>query len=241
MKSKIKFAKIKNRLLEVGIAAPTPDDALVERKQLHSLEGADVDSETAYAKITTLSVDSDGDVIIPQGLDSSVYTKNPIVLFQHDYSKLPVGRTEQIVVNPTDVTAKMKFTTATEFGRDVWALVKDNFIRACSIGFVPLEQVTRGNPLWNQVVDSLKGLIQIGPECKRIVTKWLLLENSIVTIPTNNDALVMAVSKSLDKKYYSLLGLQEPHIPIVKVIGHIPTPDEVKQIIAQKTRKIFID
>jgi hypothetical protein len=35
--------------------------------------------------------------------------------------------------------------------------------------------------------------------CKRIITKWVLLENSLVSIPSNKDALIMAyTTKSLE-------------------------------------------
>ena len=59
--------------------------------------------------ISTGAVDRDRDTIAVDGWDLSNYRKNPVVLFAHDYSSLPIGRTESIFARNGQLKARMEF------------------------------------------------------------------------------------------------------------------------------------
>ena len=94
MKNQIKLSKIKQIFEKLGLDTSSLDEnKSVERKQL---ELKPSDNETCIAMITTTSVDSDGDIILPEGIDFSIYKKNPVVFLNHNYSLLPVAKIEDL-------------------------------------------------------------------------------------------------------------------------------------------------
>ncbi|HCD33498.1 MAG TPA: hypothetical protein DER01_13905, partial [Phycisphaerales bacterium] len=60
------------------------------RKRFVAELGVKLDDRSVVASITSISVDRDGDVLIPQGCDATDFLKSPTVFFNHDYN-LPVG------------------------------------------------------------------------------------------------------------------------------------------------------
>ncbi len=123
---------------------------------------------------TDASKDRDGDVVDPKGLDIKNFKNNPILLFGHDHRGLPIGQADKIKKEDSRITFEPVITTVTEFARDVKALFDAGILRAFSIGFIPIERD------------------------KNVFTKAELLEISIVNVPSNPKALVMAKSKGLN-------------------------------------------
>ena len=146
--------------------------------------------------ISTLDVDSDGDVVIPDGIDLTRFKKNPTVLFNHSLAN-PVAYSEELIVYPDLIRSKTKFGT-TEEAQRVYQLVKDKVIRCHSIGFITKEYLVRGEKAFN---DVLNVLVNTYPErfankvneVMRIITKALLVEYSIVVIPANEEAVINEV------------------------------------------------
>ena len=58
--------------------------------------------------ISTTSIDRDGDVIMPGGIDLGNFWKNPQVLFGHDAGRMGIGtvRKGNITKTPTSIVAK---------------------------------------------------------------------------------------------------------------------------------------
>lgn len=162
-----------------------PDEPV--RKQFvvdSSAKAINEETRTATFVITTGAVDRDNDTISPKGWDLSSYLKNPSVLWAHDYSQLPVGKALDIVATENGLQSTVQFPPkgVHPFADTVFELVKGGFLNATSVGFRPTEaepNVERGG------LDF---------------TKQELLEYSIVPVPANSEALLVARSKGIDTK-----------------------------------------
>lgn len=171
-------------------------------------EGDAHEGDTNYSvgTISTIDVDADGDVVLPEGMDTRRYEKNPVVLFNHSLS-MPIGYAEKIVVSDEKIVAKTRYGTTAEAYK-VHQLVKDKVLRTHSIGFLTLEELQRGTPAFNNKMSELKKKFpqkftdENAKMVDRIVTKAVMVEYSIVTIPANEDAVIAEVKSaknSIDK------------------------------------------
>lgn len=171
---------------------------------------------SVVSTISTLAVDRDGEVVLPEGMDTTHFDLNPIVTFGHDYNSLPLGTGWVIPYPksaPVEIRAKTIYPTekANPFSAQVLEYQREGFPLAKSIGFIPLKSVTPEDKNWVDAVKSwrerriesfeMKG-IKAGdrpdePDPNLIWEKWLLLEYSDVPIPSNPEAVNIAVSKGL--------------------------------------------
>jgi HK97 family phage prohead protease len=161
------------------------------------LKISDEDERTILADISTQDVDADGDIVIAKGCDFNRYLKNPIVTINHDYTTVSiVGSAKQIEVLDDRIRCKIKLND-TDTALNLWKQIKAGDIRGNSIGFVVKEAFIKGTKEFDAVAKSFN--INKLDNVKRIVTKFLLIENSVVALPANPDALNIEVSKkSLD-------------------------------------------
>jgi len=150
------------------------------------------------ARITTATVDRDKDVVLPAGVDLKDFRKNPVVLFGHDGQRYPVGTVPNggFEKNTDGITAKVEFAERPDTLPDevewpadtVLSLFQQGVLRAFSIGFTVQS--------WRDATEKDKR--KFGDDAERIIEKWTLLEFSVVTVPANQDALAVAVSKGFD-------------------------------------------
>lgn len=148
------------------------------------------------ARITTASVDREGDVVLPSGINARNYKRNPVVLFAHRGDTLPVGRAEGLETATDAITAKVLFAARPKSlpEEQEWIpdtlldLFQQKVLRGFSIGF----QVPQDG--WREATDRDRK--NFGTNARRVITKWELVEFSVAPIPMNQDALAMAVSKS---------------------------------------------
>jgi len=140
--------------------------------------------------ITTDTIDRDGEIVDPKGAILEDYEKNPVVLFGHDHRRLPIGRNMWIKRDKKGLVAKTTYATH-QLAEDVYQYRKQGFPLAQSIGFIPLqsERYEEGSP------ERKQGVL-------RKYTKWILLEYSDVPVPSNPDAVAIAISKGLVPKDY---------------------------------------
>ena len=132
--------------------------------------------------ISTGAVDRDNDTINVHGWRTENFMANPVVLFGHDSRNPPVARAENVRVDGESLVAHTIFTPpdVSEFGDMVFKLYKGGFMRAVSVGFMPLDFV------WSEEQMGFKFLVQE------------LLEFSTVPVPSNPEALVLARSKGIN-------------------------------------------
>lgn len=146
------------------------------------------------ARISTTAVDRDGDVMIPSGLDAQEYNRNPVVLLAHDQGLLPIGRVAKIEKDSNTITAKVIFAErpASHPVTEEWVpdtvleLFRQKILNAFSVGFIIDDARAAGT----------KDYGKFGEKVRRIISKWRMVELSVVPVPANQDALAISVSKS---------------------------------------------
>lgn len=124
---------------------------------------------------STDTPDRDGEVIKQEGWDLTNFQKNPVLLASHNYHEFPIGKATDIAVQDGKLIFKAVFSEATEKAKEAYALVKEGILSAFSVGFIPREYDQK----------------EAG-----IITKAELLEISLVAVPANPAAVVLAKSFS---------------------------------------------
>jgi len=126
--------------------------------------------------------DSYGDVILASGWDLKRYKRNPIVLFGHK-TEMPVGFSPSTKVEGTKLIATIKLADegTSDFIDTLFKLMKQKIVRAVSVGFRP----TMDPSIRRDKDGHMLGYEFNGQE---------LLENSVVSVPANPNALSLAKS-----------------------------------------------
>lgn len=232
MKNKIPASNISN-FIKLDI---DPLD-IIERKQYVSTITSE-DERIANALISAATVDRDGDFLVPSGIDITKFTQNPIVAWNHQYSIPAIGKVEDLKIDNNGIFARIKFAT-TSFAEEIWQLVKGGFLKTCSVGFVTKEAVVRGSKEFAR----LAAQFNLDDTCKRIVTKWELVENSIVNLPANPDALIYAISQksiTLENDLIKSLGLTGLEIKnvedIVKEVVGPTSAESITEVVKEEVK-----
>ncbi len=118
-------------------------------KDLHStVIKAKQDDGSVRFRLTERKIDRVGEVVMPMGIILDTFKTNPVVLFQHgnsQHGRVPIGK-----INVDTITQTKNFLDADvifddgESSKDVFAQmiaqkVRDGFLNAGSIGFMPIE------------------------------------------------------------------------------------------------------
>lgn len=128
---------------------------------------------------STEAIDRSGDIIVQEGWELENYKKNPVILYGHDASALPVGKALEVNVVGTQLMFDVQFAD-TDFGKDVYRLVKNGFLNAFSVGFRTKEWT------YDEELDAFK------------ILKAELYELSVVPVPANQEALLARIGKALE-------------------------------------------
>lgn len=142
------------------------------------------DDNTSKFIITTDAQDRVADIVNPDGLMITNYLNNPVVLENHKSDEFPIAKCTELkrVGNGWEATIEYvdgDIPLAGPRAEAVKQLVKQGFLNAVSIGFRPLE-------------------FEFNDEGGINYLQTELTEFSIVTIPCNQEALV--VERSLNKQ-----------------------------------------
>jgi HK97 family phage prohead protease len=162
-------------------------------------------------------VDSAGDLVYPDGVDTSGFEKNPIILFNHDMS-FPIGKVTDLVIQDDGILIKAQITQSDDnkvaYIKD---LIREGILKTFSIGFsVQDEQATKG-------INHIK--------------KWKLHEISVVTIPMNEESefnlvKMKKINKAMVNKTYKefrnmiIKEIEKPKIEEEKPIDEKPKKEE---------------
>ena len=178
-------SEFKTRLSELGIEY---------RKELEDRQ--------AVFTISTEDVDRDGDIIKADGIDTSDYLKNPVVLFAHDSTSLPIGVSLKLYRSNKQTKAVVLFfdDTIDKTGTSdtIFRFVKAGGIKGASIGFRPIKARFPDQ----KELDTL-GMGPYGV----MYEKTSLLEWSVVSVPANQNALRSKALKDCNIKHLKELGL----------------------------------
>ncbi len=149
-------------------------------------------ASTFVATITTDSVDRDGEVVVPGGMNSRDYERNPVLLYEHDV-KQPIGKMLSMKRMERGIEAEFALAPRPDnhvgewFPDTVASLLDFGALNTMSIGFLGIESRPASK------ADNEK----YGQGVRRVYGKWKLLEVSVVSIPANQDAIITAVRKGL--------------------------------------------
>ena len=83
----------------------------MNKKYLKSLISKSADAENTYTFLaSTNAIDRQGDSIDQKGWDLTNFKTNPVVVWAHDYSELPIGKVLSISVTDKGLEAQFEFT-----------------------------------------------------------------------------------------------------------------------------------
>lgn len=162
--------------------------------------------------ISTDSVDRDGDVVMPKGVDLTHFQCNPVVTFSHKYDELPVGYSPWQKKIGYGIRAKAKFAERPEDWQGTWladaclALYQQGILKGFSVGFLP-----------TKIREFTDEETELRPEWKNArccIEECILLEFAVAPIPVNQNALAEVVSKGIaDEATLKRMGLPVPVVP----------------------------
>ena len=206
-------------------------DAADVRVLMLSAEMKGVEDSDPYkftARITTSSIDRQGEVVVPQGGDVGEFMQSGIISWNHDYSS-PVGfpnksrnilRGEGFIEcggifmrKPADWGSSQFFP---DFARTfVGQAMAAGINPGVSIGFMPIESRNA----------TKADIAKYGAGVGAVHSKWKLLEFSIAPVQANQDAYVTAVGKGLmAREVAEGAGLVIPAAPARPAAISIATP-----------------
>lgn len=165
-------------------------------------------SFTAIA--STNSVDRHGEVVDNNGWDLKAFKKNPVILWGHDHNEPAIGVSKKTWVEGTGKKAQLMIQPllhdVTEKARAIKQLVEMGVIKTLSVGFKPLE--------------SPDGVT---------FTKNELLEVSMVNVPANADAMMMAY-KSLKDSGIKDKTINELGVPTEVIDKLVTMQDDIEEL-----------
>jgi HK97 family phage prohead protease len=194
--------------LETWKQAKAPAGARVAKFGTFSIEtraGEDpAKAKTTILRITSERVDRQNDTIKLDGWHLDAYRDNPVVLWAHDGRLPPVGNSLREWKEGGFLKIEVEWVERelNEFAWMIGEYVKRNKMRANSVGFRPIKYA------WNEE----RGGYAID------FVEQELLEDSIVPIPANPDALVDE-AKALDLPIHTLAEWAERSIEAVRGKG----------------------
>jgi HK97 family phage prohead protease len=135
--------------------------------------------------INTAGLDRDHDRVLPIGAKIDNYLRNPIVQWGHDYRSpwATIGKTTSLEVSPEGIIADFELRPAANESDPqniIRLLWEGGWVRTASIGFMPVK--AKPNDMGGTDFEE-----------------WELLEWSVVSVPSNQDALRLAL-KALDNQ-----------------------------------------
>ena len=134
-----------------------------------TIEEKKADEFTAVASSSV--VDRQGEIIEQTGWDLKNFKNNPILLWMHDHTK-PLGKATRVWLDKSGAKPVLKFkgviSDATEWGRAAKQLMEEGILNSFSVGFRAMD------------IDD------------NTITKAELYEISLVTVPANPEARVVA-------------------------------------------------
>jgi len=162
---------------------------------------------------STEDIDRAGDSMKVDGVKLENYLKNPVILANHNYSagekSTVIGKALGVSIQAKQLVFKIQFAE-TDNAKEWFYLYSEGYMKASSIGFIPLERAPNKAGGYD-------------------FTSWELLELSLVTVPCNPNAVARAFEEGKISK-----GLFDQ----MKESGEIMDPKEVAKAIEDAIKAI---
>jgi len=191
-------------------------------EQFNTVKSVNIDRRTITIIATDESVDRQGDIILAKGWDFKNYVKNPVLLWGHNYSSVPLANAVKIIRRktegrPTIITHKFPSEGINPFADMLFLLAHEGVIKAGSVGFIPKE--------WESLDPENDEYGWRG----RKYLKQELLEHSLVSVPANPNALMESI-KSLSNKSALNLNHELAYNCLISRKAYDFTEEEKKRI-----------
>jgi HK97 family phage prohead protease len=153
-----------------------------------------LDDRTLRFTISTSAIDRDMDMIDVKGWDLANYARNPVVLWAHRADEPPIGKAIDVGTDGNRLFSAVRFLpvnqygTASDFAEMVYRMAADGFLSATSVGFRPIK--------WDFSDDPERGTGDYFPGID--FHSQELVELSIVSVPSNPDALIDTIEPGDD-------------------------------------------
>jgi HK97 family phage prohead protease len=151
------------------------EDRLDAADRTSNLLGIDDRDRSVGLLFSTADLDLD-DEVVEQSWVLDRFLKNPVVLWSHDASKLPIGKVTELSVTPQGLAGRIKFATerANPEAERVYQAVREGIVRAASVRFRPRSRMP----------EEREGrLVQV-------LSANELLEVSLTPVPSNPNTVV---------------------------------------------------
>ena len=176
-----------------------------------------VDSGSVQFVFSDGTLDSDFERIDPNGWDLRHYKANPVVLWQHDWTRPAIGTASRLKKNDTGLYGAVRFDDSglDPFATMIEAKVKNGILSKGSVGFKPTKI---------EIVEDQKDPTRL------IHREQELIEFSIVNIPSNMNATVIEQTLLQDES-----GIYNAD---VEGLGKTSLPDETSPEPDGKTNRL---
>lgn len=182
----------------------------------------DLDKRTFKAIISSEIVDREGEVIKAAGMNLSQFKKIGTILFNHNRDFV-LGSPTSVKRVGKDIVMKADFAdegTGEDIDK-VYKLVQQGHLKTMSVGFQYLEHPRQPT---KEDMRDFKGV-------RLVAQKTLLLEASIVSVPANQDAIILSC-KDLDMDPKIILG--EDYEETTEVMKKVEKAEEEIETINKK-------
>lgn len=156
------------------------------------------------------TVDRDNEILTIDGWDFKSYLKNPVFLWAHKSSELPIGKAVNVGIDPQGKALVFDIEFAGHdvypFADTIYKLYKAGFLNAVSVGFMPKKME----------IDPQD------PKAPRKITEKELYELSAVPVPANPNAGRAAFEEAVTKGVINEQEFMELYEVSKKEIDAIP-------------------
>ncbi len=174
-----------NEFREAAKVGETPAEAHIRKAFIAEVKASSEEDRTVDFVISTAAVDRMGDTINVDGWQLANFRKNPVVLWAHDSSMMPVAKASNIRVEDGKLKARAEFMSReiSGFADAVFKAIKGGFLSAVSVGFAPIKYA------FSEADGRTFGVDFLQQE---------LLEFSVCPVPANPECLNQARSAGID-------------------------------------------
>ena len=181
----------------------------ISKKLKVELKNFDEEERSFDAIASTEAVDRDGDILRVNGWKLKNFKKNPVVLWGHNATLLPIAKATNIKVENNQLVFTPKFVSAelNPFAEQVYQMFKAGFLNTFSVRFDPIEYDNIEDD-GKRSGDPFEMMMRGGGKDYK---KQELLEISAVGIPSNPEALI---SRDFQDMYVK--GMQLDNLDMLK-------------------------
>lgn len=175
-------------------------------------KGLDLSDFQIEMVATTEAIDRDQEVISIDGWDFKNYKKNPVILANHNYWAPAIGKAASVKIQDKKMVLRIEFPEeGVNPEADVYRkLYKSGFMKAGSIGFLPRK--------W-EYGDGGKS----APYYRKFVEQEML-EFSLVTVPSNPEALINGEKGFRDAMKSGVISSSDYDLIVKAIYEAVETP-----------------